>query len=160
MNMNTNTRRARNLTFAALGTLLAVAGSVAALPVALPFAIDQRVDTPAGSIAAQADENHARACIDARTPAVPALPVPALPALPVPVPVAVPSVNSISGHAASCADAGLDGARIDADADAMGLKAGTGAGADTSEQADTVEHTAGGVMGFLGGIKDRVLSLF
>lgn len=156
MSMNNN-RRTRNMTFAALGALLAVAGSVAALP----LAIDQRVDTPVGSIAAQADEDHARTCIDARTPAVPALPaLPALPTPPVPVPVAVPSVDSLSGRAATCADAGLDGARIDADADAMGLKAGTGAGADTSEHANTVKHTAGGVIGFLDGIKGRVLSLF
>ena len=156
MSMNRNLRTARNLTLALLGGLVAVAGAAAALP----LGIDQRVTTPVGHIEAQADDQNARACIDARTPAVPALPVPALPTLPVPVPVAIPSADQIRGGFASCADAGLDGVDAEFGADAMGLEARTGATADTSEQAKTVKQAAGGVMGLFESIKGRVLSLF
>ena len=156
MSMNDNLRNARNLTVALLGGLLAVASAAAALP----LGFDQRVTTPVGHIQAQADGEHARTCIDARTPAVPTLPVPALPALPVPVPVAIPSVDQIQGGFATCAKAGLDGVDADLDADAMGFEASTGAGADTSEQAKTVKQASGGVLGLLESIKGRVLSLF
>lgn len=149
--MNTN-NLARKMTFLALGSMLAVAGTVAALP-SLPIGIDQRVDTPAGSIAAAADQNGANACIDAYTPALPALPA-------LPVPVAVPAVPSVYGAADTCAKASLDGVSVDAGADAMGLKAGTGADLDTSEQHETVKQTAGGVQGFFQDLAGRIASWF
>lgn len=152
MNM-TRLLNARRMTFLALASLVAVAGTASALPLALP-GIDQRLDTPAGSVQASYHES-AHACIDARTPALPAVPVPALP-----VPVAVPAVPNVSGNAATCLDAGLDGVKADLDADAMGLKAGTGADVDTSKQHDTVKQTAGGLKGFLEGIASSIASWF
>lgn len=152
---NMSTTLARKLTLLALGSLVAVAGTVAALP-ALPLGIQQDVQTPAGSISAAADQDGADACIDASTPALPSLP--AVPALP--VPVAVPAVPNVYGAADTCAKASLDGVAIDANADAMGLKAGTGADLDTSEQHEQVKQTAGGVKGFFTGLADRITSLF
>lgn len=155
--MSTN-NLARKLTLLALGSLVAVAGTVAALP-ALPLGIDQKVETPAGNISAAADQDGADACIDAYSPALPALPaLPAVPALP--VPVAVPSVPNVSAAADTCAKASLDGVSIDAGADAMGVKAGTGADLDTSEQHEQVKQTAGGVKGFFTGLADKITSWF
>lgn len=147
-----STTLARKLTLLTMTAVLAVAGTA----MAIPLAIDQVVDTPAGRVAAQADEHGANTCIDARTPQLPALP--AVPALP--VPVAVPAVPNVYGGARSCASASLDGVAIDADADAMGIAAGTGADLDTSEQHEQVKQTTGGLKGFLSGLAGRITSLF
>lgn len=150
--MSTNDRTlASKMTFLALGSLLAVAATATALP----LGIDQHVATPAGSLSAAADERGANACIDAYAPKLPAVPVPALP-----LPVAVPAVPDVSAAADTCAKASLDGVAIDANADAMGVKAGTGADLDTSEQHETVKKTAGGAMGFIQGLAHRITSLF
>lgn len=150
---NTNHTTARKLTFLAITALLAGAGSAMALP--LP-AIQQDIGTPVGTVSAGAHDERAQACVDAQVPQLPSLP--ALPALP--VPVAIPAVPSVQGSTDSCVAAGLDGASIDASADAMGRKLGAKTGVDTSEEHDTVKHAAGGLTGLLSDLADRITSWF
>lgn len=154
-----NARRMNRLAYVGLGalTLLAVASTAAALP--LGFA--HSVATPAGSASAEYGDYRAAACISPATPALPALP--AVPAVPVPLPIGVPALPSapaLSGAAKVCADASPDGISADADANALGASAKTGADVDTSEQHKTVKQTAGGVLGFFEGLGSSIKSWF
>lgn len=170
-------RRIALLAATALVAVAAPASALLGLPVALP-GIDQRVDTPAGSIDAAASGQGASACIDLGTPALPPLPaVPALPSLPslptLPVPVAIPALPSVpavpapSAQAKACASAGLDGASASLDADAAGSRVGTGIDAQTPVPVSAVEgiaaeaqglasETSGESVGFFEGLMDTL----
>jgi hypothetical protein len=154
------------LLLATVGSLVAVAAPASALPglaMALP-SVDQRIETPAGSIDAHASDQGAAFCSDVYTPTLPAVPaLPAVPSLPVPVAVPAipaPSTSSIYAAADSCASAGLDGASITADVEAAGAHAGTGIAAESpvsQKQVEaTVDETTGQAKGFFEGLLDTL----
>jgi len=139
---------------AALVAVALPASAVLGLPVSLPSA-GQHIDTPVGSIDADASENGASACADLATPALPAIP-----AVPLPLPVPVPAVPDLGAASKDCASAGLDGASASAGAQAAGLSAGTGADVDTSAVHGAAEQSSSAATGFFQGIIDTVMSWF
>lgn len=143
--------RMTRLAFAGALTLLAVAGTAAALPIGLSHG----VSTPAGDAYASYADDAAGVCLSPSTPALPAVP-----AIPLPLPVQAPALPAASGAATVCADASPDGVSVDASADAAGLHAGAGAEADTSEQHESANGAIAAVKGFLGGLADSIRSWF
>lgn len=152
--MTPNLPTARSLTILfALGAAVLVAAAPAQAQLSLP-SISQQVATPAGTADVRADQSGAAACLDAATPALPSVPVPALP-----LPIGAPALPDPYANSKVCADASLDGVSADADADAMGLKAGTGADVDTSEQHETAKGFVGTVKSIVGSIAGGLKSL-
>jgi hypothetical protein len=143
------------LAFAGLLTVLAAAipaSALLGLPVAVP-AIGQHVDTPLGTIDANASEDGASACADLATPALPAIPA-------LPLPVAVPQVPDVGAASNDCVSAGLDGAHANLGAQAAGTSAQAGADVDTSQAHQAAEETVHHSGGFLQDLIDSVMSWF
>lgn len=148
--MDTNRHTyARKMTFLALGSLLAVAGTA----LALPLGIDQNVATPIGALDAHADQDGASTCLDMASPALPAVPY-------VPLPVATPAVPQVYAQGYTCADAGLDGINVATSTDAAGLQAEAGSQLDTSQQHDDAKGILGSVKGFFEDFGNSIASLF